>query len=243
MKGRKWIARDEWLRLHNEYLASSGWKSLRQRALVRDGGACQMCGEPAKHVHHLTYKRWRQEQLFDLVSLCVACHEADHEHGRAEESRIVACHRCGKRHDALADTAYVAWWVQSYGKDADGNEPPVIEAGIYCNGGGKCRDLVDSDVGGLRMGNGDVRTAAKLQDVPTSSFVGEWAWFQMARFVRDYHWRQSAFAKMLRVVRELAAVPSPVPGPDECWVHPDIMPVTGDPGDLADAEAEAEVEF
>lgn len=65
----------EWLAAHNEYLASRQWRLKREAVLKRDGYLCRACcARPATQVHHLTYKHYRDEPLFDLVSVCDICH-------------------------------------------------------------------------------------------------------------------------------------------------------------------------
>lgn len=70
--------REAWFKDHNLYLQSVEWRELRRRALERDGHKCAKCRGPAEQVHHLTYDRWQNENLEDLVSLCGACHELEH---------------------------------------------------------------------------------------------------------------------------------------------------------------------
>ena len=65
-----------WWAWYNGYLESPQWKRRRQLALERDGGICQGCRvRKAVQVHHLTYERVGNEMLFDLVSVCLECHE------------------------------------------------------------------------------------------------------------------------------------------------------------------------
>lgn len=62
------------------YLASQEWREKRRRVLERDRFVCQGCGEQkATEVHHVSYERKGREMLFDLVSLCGACHRQIHE--------------------------------------------------------------------------------------------------------------------------------------------------------------------
>lgn len=68
-----------WWAEYNEYLLTPEWKRLQQAAFKRDHYLCQMClTGPAEHAHHLTYKRVKHERLFDIVSLCTACHQREH---------------------------------------------------------------------------------------------------------------------------------------------------------------------
>lgn len=85
----------EWFAEHAAYLATPEWFFKRGQVLNRDGYQCQArlqsCRGIATQAHHLTYKHWRNEPLFDLVAVCEACHEAvtymDRE-GRPNESRL-----------------------------------------------------------------------------------------------------------------------------------------------------------
>lgn len=66
----------EWRRQHAEYLLTPRWKHKCDLVKKRAGGLCEGCLEaPATEVHHLTYKHWRDELLFELVALCRDCHE------------------------------------------------------------------------------------------------------------------------------------------------------------------------
>lgn len=69
-----------WLHERNYalYLQSEEWDTRRRVVLIRDGFNCVICGEPAEHVHHLTYDRIFNEPLYDLVSVCASCHEIIH---------------------------------------------------------------------------------------------------------------------------------------------------------------------
>lgn len=65
---------------HAAYLQSQTWRIKRKRVLERCGGACEGCRDQrATQVHHLTYKHWGRELLFELVALCDECHAVCHE--------------------------------------------------------------------------------------------------------------------------------------------------------------------
>ena len=73
-KNRQKISRKEGLNLflqaHSKYLKTNEWKRKRELVLKRDKYLCQSCLEQtATEVHHLSYKFWKNEPLFDLVSL------------------------------------------------------------------------------------------------------------------------------------------------------------------------------
>ena len=64
---------------YNEYLKSEKWQQLRHKIFRRCHGVCEGCGDrPAVEVHHLTYERFGDELLFDLVGVCEECHEKVH---------------------------------------------------------------------------------------------------------------------------------------------------------------------
>lgn len=69
---------------YNEYLKTDIWKDKRRRVLERCGGVCESCLiNPAEHVHHKQYSYYYgHEPLFDLVGVCVPCHELLHPHMR-----------------------------------------------------------------------------------------------------------------------------------------------------------------
>ena len=72
---REWNKK-EWLDEHNSYLRSEQWRDKREQALIRDNYLCQAClCARATEVHHLSYAHWRNEPLFELVSICNDCHK------------------------------------------------------------------------------------------------------------------------------------------------------------------------
>lgn len=60
---------------YDKYIHSSEWRSKANQRLGIDGHICQVCGNEATEVHHLTYDRFRSEEMSDLVSLCRKCHQ------------------------------------------------------------------------------------------------------------------------------------------------------------------------
>jgi len=65
----------EWFKKHNEYLLTDQWKAIRLKVLKRDNFLCQGCLEaPATEVHHLDYAHWKNELMFELLSVCSNCH-------------------------------------------------------------------------------------------------------------------------------------------------------------------------
>lgn len=70
---------EKWWAEHDAYLNSDEWRRRRRERLAMDDGQCQArlpgCKRTASDVHHLTYAHWRNEPLFDLISVCRPCHE------------------------------------------------------------------------------------------------------------------------------------------------------------------------
>jgi hypothetical protein len=84
----------EWFRAHAEYLDSRAWKRRRSLVLARDQHRCMAvlpgCEVLATQVHHLTYRHWRNEPLFDLVAVCPPCHIAITAMDRGEVADVQA---------------------------------------------------------------------------------------------------------------------------------------------------------
>lgn len=65
----------EWWAWYSEYLESDRWAKKRVKVIERDV-TCRAClSAPAKQAHHLTYDHVGDEPLFDLVGVCVRCHD------------------------------------------------------------------------------------------------------------------------------------------------------------------------
>ena len=64
-----------WWAAYNAHLRSEAWKKKRE-AVLRRNPMCQAClSRPSVQAHHLTYKHVGDEPLFELVGVCVECHE------------------------------------------------------------------------------------------------------------------------------------------------------------------------
>lgn len=64
---------------YEKYLASPQWQKKREKVLARASDICEGCGEnSATQIHHLSYDHVGDEFLFELVAVCVACHEKLH---------------------------------------------------------------------------------------------------------------------------------------------------------------------
>lgn len=75
LQGRRWIPQEE----ADAYFKSPAWHDREARVLGRDNDWCKACERrPATQVHHLTYARFGNEPLFDLVAVCRYCHRRLH---------------------------------------------------------------------------------------------------------------------------------------------------------------------
>lgn len=63
---------------YKDYINSDQWMDRRDEVLKRDNHTCQICGDEAEQVHHLTYAHFRSEYDFELVSLCRTCHQQEY---------------------------------------------------------------------------------------------------------------------------------------------------------------------
>lgn len=69
----------EWWERYETHMKSSKWRATAAKVMKRAGGICEGCGIASpRHVHHLTYERFGDEMLFDLVALCPDCHQKLH---------------------------------------------------------------------------------------------------------------------------------------------------------------------
>jgi hypothetical protein len=64
----------EWWTGYTEYMNSPEWKKKRDEIMIRDNYTCNICGNPAQQVHHLSYVHKPDEYTWELVSLCKDCH-------------------------------------------------------------------------------------------------------------------------------------------------------------------------
>jgi hypothetical protein len=70
---------NEWWNDYNQYLQTYKWQLIRKRVLEREKNICQGCGiAKANHVHHTTYENLGDELLFQLIALCLPCHNKLH---------------------------------------------------------------------------------------------------------------------------------------------------------------------
>lgn len=70
---------------YDTYLKSPEWQRKRVKVLERDSYLCQAClSRKATDAHHLTYKHFKNEPLFELISVCRPCHEKIHNIERSE---------------------------------------------------------------------------------------------------------------------------------------------------------------
>jgi hypothetical protein len=66
-------------REYEKYIHSTEWRKIADSRMKLDNYTCCVCGKPASDVHHLTYDRFGNEDVDDLVSLCRKCHNKAEE--------------------------------------------------------------------------------------------------------------------------------------------------------------------
>jgi len=63
--------------LHRYAPRAVPWQVKRQQRLAIDGYRCRTCGATSSlTVHHVSYERFGDEPMDDLLTLCAACHRA-----------------------------------------------------------------------------------------------------------------------------------------------------------------------
>jgi hypothetical protein len=73
------VEAQEWWEQYERHLRSDAWHKRRRKVIERCNRICEGCRElPVAEVHHLTYDHLGAELLFELVGLCVECHEIAH---------------------------------------------------------------------------------------------------------------------------------------------------------------------
>jgi hypothetical protein len=66
---------------YNAHLNSPEWREKCRLKRERASNVCEGCGvNKVNHIHHLTYDNLGDELLFELVALCVECHQKIHPH-------------------------------------------------------------------------------------------------------------------------------------------------------------------
>jgi hypothetical protein len=63
---------------YKAYLASATWQDRRGQVMRRANGICEICGEKALDVHHVSYRNLGAELPEDLVAVCRCCHDLIH---------------------------------------------------------------------------------------------------------------------------------------------------------------------
>ena len=94
----QYAERGKFTEFYRSYFQSPEWNAKRELVFKRCGNVCEGCGlSPATEAHHLTYRHFGNELLFELLGLCHACHERIH----AEDRELTA-----DNDDELAGTEF-----------------------------------------------------------------------------------------------------------------------------------------
>lgn len=63
-----------------EYLKSDAWKKKREQVIDERGEVCEICSKDVGvfHIHHKSYRHFKQERMYELAVLCSGCHASVH---------------------------------------------------------------------------------------------------------------------------------------------------------------------
>lgn len=71
---------DDWRARYNAHIRSPRWARIKALVHERAGRICEGCrANPSWEIHHRTYEHLGDEFIFELVALCVGCHERFHQ--------------------------------------------------------------------------------------------------------------------------------------------------------------------
>jgi hypothetical protein len=107
-------------RPRRKYYRSEAWEEKRQAVIKRAGGLCEYCREePINHIHHLTYERFGDEELQDLLGLCFNCHQRQHP------KRDLSTRK--RRRKRKRTHKNIPAWMWDYGDgNSGGGRPPFM---------------------------------------------------------------------------------------------------------------------
>jgi hypothetical protein len=82
------------------YYKTEEWHAKRRLVIERAGGLCEGCGKnEAVQAHHLHYRTFKREFLWDLKAVCRECHERVHAIQKENKTAVVEQlkHHLGKK--------------------------------------------------------------------------------------------------------------------------------------------------
>jgi hypothetical protein len=96
---------------YNSYIKSAQWRNICDLKKRLAGNKCERCGHTSARleVHHLTYERFKQERLADLLVVCHECHLIE------DEKRAIAAKK--KNEAALYNARLEGYMRKKYGED------------------------------------------------------------------------------------------------------------------------------
>lgn len=72
---------------YDEYLKTPHWQKVRELAIERASGKCQVCNSTKNlNAHHRNYSRRGDEQAEDIIVLCRDCHKLFHQNGKLKNN-------------------------------------------------------------------------------------------------------------------------------------------------------------
>ena len=96
---------------YEKYIKSAKWKRISKDLKKQAGYRCAHCGfsSATLEVHHLTYERFGNERMSDLVVLCKPCHD------KADEKRVKE--RESRGEETRLNHAFGTYMEKKYGPD------------------------------------------------------------------------------------------------------------------------------
>lgn len=74
---------------YKDYLQHPAWENVRVRRFGFDNGKCVICHKDLHgltyQAHHMTYQRCGHENITDIVTLCMDCHDSFHRNWKQAE--------------------------------------------------------------------------------------------------------------------------------------------------------------
>lgn len=95
---------------YDAYIRSARWKNICALKKKEVGNKYERCGHSSARleVHHLTYERFKRENLNDLRVLCKECHEIEDENRKKTQEQ--------KAQNRLYDARFKGYMSTKYGE-------------------------------------------------------------------------------------------------------------------------------
>lgn len=103
------------------YMRSPEWKAKRDTVIYLKGTICRLCKQDSiiePDVHHMTYERFGNEHMDDLIVVCRPCHDRIHQQQQnTRQARLAKPASFDSRLNGWATTVYGINWLSVPGRD------------------------------------------------------------------------------------------------------------------------------